>query len=386
MRSLINMNNEDLLKLALEYHKLGWSIIPIPYRKKKPPALKSWKPYQVKRAGEDTIRKWISNEPKNIAVVFGKASGGLACRDFDSEQSYHNWAKEHPELAAILPTVRTSRGYHVYFKSYVEAIKTFDDGEYRGKGYCLLPPSIHPSNAVYQWVIKPNGEIPKLTLQQFGIDDFTEEKEELEETEDTEDSEAIKGGVVVYENLNSKLQDYVNNAIACTLPNKEGYRNFLIFQFCRELKGCSEFEKYKAGQLKPLVKRWYEQALPIIGTKSFDETWADFCYGWPRVKYPKGSEVLKIAVKNAMNGKTILEAENNYETPEIKLLVRICYELQKLQQNEPFWLSEKDGAKILGVSKPTIGKWLAMFEADGIIKKVKEYTSKEATRYKFIAK
>ena len=120
--------------------------------------------------------------------------------------------------------------------------------------------------------------------------DFTEEREdseEIEEREDIEDSEAIRL-VVVVENIDDEIKKYINTAIKCTLPGKEGYRNFLIFQFCRWLKGNPDFEKLTAGQLKPLVKMWYEQALSTIGTKVFDETWADFCYGWKKVKYPKG--------------------------------------------------------------------------------------------------
>jgi predicted transcriptional regulator len=66
--------------------------------------------------------------------------------------------------------------------------------------------------------------------------------------------------------------------------------------------------------------------------------------------------------------------------------VRLCYELQALQKTEPFWLSENDGALILGVTRPTIGKWLCMLEADGVIKKTEKHTAIKAARYKFIAK
>lgn len=93
-----------------------------------------------------------------------------------------------------------------------------------------------------------------------------------------------------------------------------------------------------------------------------------------------------IAIQNAMNTNKPLAAEELYQMPEIKLLVRLCYKLQKLQKNEPFWLSENDGALIFGVTRPTIGKWLNMLEADGIIRKVKEYTASTARRYKFIVK
>jgi len=304
---------------------------------------------------------------------------------------YGLWEKNHPELAKILPIVQTARGMHVYFRQkQLEGIKKLSAGELRcSRCYCLLPPSLHPEGSTYQWLKPPNGELPELSPKDFDMTDFTEEADETDDIEDREDSEDIevirKGGVVV-EKLDFKIQNYVNTAIKCTLPGKRGYRNFLIFQFCRWLKGCSEFEKCQAGQLKPLVRLWHEKALPRIGTKPFDDTWADFCYGWTKVKYPKGNGALKTATQNALNAKNTLAAEELYETPEAKLLVRLCYELQALQKTEPFWLSENDGALIFGVTRPTIGKWLSMLEADSVIKKTGEHTATKAARYKFIAK
>lgn len=403
-------NENTLLKAALEYHQCGWCIFPVVHGTKKKPCIK-WKKYQQQRPDENTIRGWFNGGKKNIAVVFGKVSGGLACRDFDTMPEYELWAGNHPDLAKILPTVQTARGRHVYFEQkQVEGSKKVSAGELKcSKCYCLLPPSLHPSGSIYQWLIPPNDELPELSLKDFDIADFTEETEEVEETEepdDSEDIEAIKiasvssvssgssvssvssvnDSVIVFENLDVKVKNYVNTAIKCTRPNKEGYRNFLIFQFCRWLKGNAEFEKCQAGQLKPLVRLWHEKALPTIGTKPFDETWADFCYGWTRVKYPKGSGELKIAVEKALNAQKNLAAEELYEISEVKLLVRVCYELQALRKTEPFWLSWNDAALILGVTKPTVGKWLSMLEADGVIKKVAEYTAKRAVRYKFIAK
>jgi len=388
----MSQQNENLvLKAALEYHNQGWCTIPIRAGTKRP-AIRSWEQYQLVRPDVEQLKKWFSCNDNQIAVICGKVSGGLTCRDFDDMDSYEQWANKYPELAKMLPTVQTSRGRHIYFISDLGKIKKLGDGELRGNGYCLLPPSIHPSGSIYQWLIQPNGELPELSLT-----DFTEEAEEREEqhppfiasissASSVSSVSSVKERVIFYENLDEKAQCYVNTAIKHTLPYKKGYRNFLIFLFCRWLKGCVEFEKCKAGQLKPLVRLWHEKALQTIGTKPFDETWADFCYGWTRVKYPKGNGIsLKIAVQNAMKVQNHLAAEGIYEKPEVKLLVRICFELQALQKTEPIWLSESDGALIFNVTRPTIGKWLSMLEADGIIKKVAEHTALLATRYKFIA-
>ena len=191
--------------------------------------------------------------------------------------------------------------------------------------------------------------------------------------------------VVVFESLDVKVQTCITAAIKCTLPNKNGYRHFLIFQFCRWLKAIPDFELCEPRQLKPLVKMWHEQALPTIGTKTFDDTWADFCHGWPRVKYPKGSGSLKIAAITALDQQSHVTAEQEYESDEAKLLIRLCFELQRLQGEQPFWLSCHNAAGVLGVSPPTANKMLEMLVADGVIMMVKNNTATKARRYKFIA-
>jgi hypothetical protein len=90
-------------------------------------------------------------------------SGYLVCRDFDTAEAYLTWASEHRDLAKSLPTVRTGRGYHVYFRSReCTKIKNLGDGELRGNGYCLLPPSRHPSGGTYEWVVPLNGTVPEV--------------------------------------------------------------------------------------------------------------------------------------------------------------------------------------------------------------------------------
>jgi len=415
----VKKDENPMLEKILEYHRRGWSIIPVRYRDKKP-ALTSWKPYQETRADEAKIQKWFS-EKKNAGVLLGKISGGLCCLDFDDMQGYEQWKEANPDFAAKLPTVQTSRGWHVYFRSTLRKTQKLEKLDIKASGYMILPPSVHPDGkTVYAWKIRPNGEIPELTLSDLGIKNFTEEAEDTEDTEDTEDLiasqsllssvssgssvssdsspssvssassvssvKSIRREIVIWEELDDTIQHYVNMAIKCSLPSKKGYRNFLIFQFCRWLKGCPEFEEYAAGPLKPLVRLWHTRALSFIGTQGFDETWADFAYGWKKVKYPRGDGVLKTAVGKALDAQNTLIAEELYEKSEIKLLVRICFELQGLQQKESFWLSWNDAALILGVSPPTAGKWLCMLEADGVLQETKEHTHRKATRYQYVGK
>ncbi|MHC4466183.1 MAG: bifunctional DNA primase/polymerase [Planctomycetota bacterium] len=159
MNRIQKVTNENLLlKEALRYFSYGWCVIPIKPGTKKP-ALKSWKKYQTERPDEKQLRKWFSDNNKSIAVVLGPVSNDLACRDFDTETEYDQWAKDYPDLANLLPTAKTSKGFHVYFEEKIEGRIDIKDaqgnhlGELRGsKHYNLLPPSIHPDGQPYEWV------------------------------------------------------------------------------------------------------------------------------------------------------------------------------------------------------------------------------------------
>jgi Bifunctional DNA primase/polymerase, N-terminal len=157
----------DLLATALGYAARGWSIIAVKGKK----AAGLWKPFQTRTADEPTLRRMFERQATGLAVILGPVSGGLACRDFDDAGAYHRWTAQHPDLAASVPTVKTARGFHVYFRG-LEGFQTLGDGEYRADAghYCLLPPSRHPDGPTYTWLKPiPDGNLPFLDPVQAGL-------------------------------------------------------------------------------------------------------------------------------------------------------------------------------------------------------------------------
>lgn len=128
------------------------SIIPIAKGSKKP--LVYWKPYQEECPSSEEITQWKANFPGcNWAVVTGKISG-VAVLDCDSQEAY-DFAQGKGFPAA--PTVKTGRGYHIYFKHKdgirgLQSVAGRKDIQLKSDGgYVLIPPSIHPSGAAYEW-------------------------------------------------------------------------------------------------------------------------------------------------------------------------------------------------------------------------------------------
>lgn len=155
----VSVQAETMLDHALVYHRRGWSVVPI-RKGAKVPTIR-WQDYQDRQPSEAEIRTWFAHPTDHLggmAVILGDVSGRLYVRDFDEAGMYEAWSDEWPEYASTMPTVKTARGAHVYgilpADSPLKGTIRQKGGELRGDGgIVLLPPSKHPSGAVYEWVV-----------------------------------------------------------------------------------------------------------------------------------------------------------------------------------------------------------------------------------------
>ncbi len=353
--------NNSVLPCALEYHARGWSVIPTAPRSKI--AAGKWKKFQERAADESQIRKWWANgHTYGIAVIFGDVSGGVVCRDFDVQASYDRWAAAHPDLAATLPTVATSRGRHVYFRSDHRGISKFDDGELRGAGYCLLPPSRHPDGPTYRWVVPlPAGPLP--FIADACAAGFLAAPCYTEHTENTSNVCSVSTVCSVYQVDDDRLDSMIRQC----LPTGPGRRNRQVFELARGIKGIPELTRAAMDDLRPIVQRWHTLALPYIQTKEFTETWIDFLRAWPGVKKPKGITMANIMDK-AM--RAMPKAARRYEEEPIRRLVALCRQLGREANGGAFFLSCRTAAGLLGVSHVQANRWLFLLAHDGVIEQI----------------
>ena len=383
--------HNPILDAAFLYHGFGWSLLPIRHATKKP-ACRSWSQYQKQPASLETITGWFRRPGYGLAVVTGPVSGDLFCRDFDELTSYDQWKGRNPDLASTLPTVATSRGRHVYCRAKFGRLQHVDSGELRGgKGYCLLPPSIHPDGMSYRWIIPPTDSIPFVDLLTSGFisqyeTESTERTERTETTEKTEDNRRELTQWVIDEVLtiqNENLDETIERIIVETVPIQYGTRNKAVFQFARRLKAIPALTEAEVEVLRSYARQWHARALPYIRTDPFEETWIDFIYAWPRIKFVAGADPMTEIFSRA-----ITQPDDGwpYEQRELRLLASLCKELQRTAGEGPFYLSCRTAGRLLRVPHLRAWRWMLLLESDKWIQTVEKGSQEKrrATRFRYV--
>jgi hypothetical protein len=390
---------QSIVAAAVDYSARGWSVIPLKGDKR--PAVSTWKTAQLTPAKPADVPAWFGRTrgTEGVGIVLGTVSGGLWARDFDKAGTYERWAAAQPDLARTLPTVQTSRGWHVYGRWAGVRTVAMADGELRGDGaYVVAPPSVHPTGTTYVWTVPlPDGEVPEVDPFTAGLvalakpparpcngeNRANRETERTERTEVTEQpsnraTEAITGTSLVF-------RDDVQAAIKRTTPTQRGKRNECVFRLARALKGLPGLRDLDPKELRPAVKAWHEKALPHIGSPDWGTTWGDFIHAWPRVHTPEGTDALREAMAAAEAAVSPAWAADY--GPEARLLASLCRELQRRAGAAPWFLSCGKAAECVGVDKATASRWFHAFEADAALVVVTKGTkaSGRATRFRYMA-
>lgn len=150
----------DLLDAALEYHDMGFSVIPVIVNKKKPYV--EWTQYQKEKASKDQILEWWNEWPSaGVGIVTGEISNFcvIDLDEYKEEFDMDTALKYFPDSLEV-PTVKTpSGGTHLYF-SLPEDNKSIGGNagkipaiDFRANGnFIIAPPSRNGSGKSYEWV------------------------------------------------------------------------------------------------------------------------------------------------------------------------------------------------------------------------------------------
>ena len=180
-------NPDEIMRLALVYLSLGWSVIPAHFPGKygcscgrseckwpgKHPRL-HWKKYTQQRATEQEVTEWFSDSyyGSNIGVVTGVVSN-LVVVDVDGNDDVTRRRVKSLHLGQTL-TSRTGRGGTHYFYHCEEFVKSrgamLEHVDLKAEGgFVVLPPSLHASGHRYRWLSKTRPvalDVSRLPLSQ----------------------------------------------------------------------------------------------------------------------------------------------------------------------------------------------------------------------------
>jgi hypothetical protein len=392
----------------------------------------------IASADPDRVRSWGRKWPRcNWGLVCGSESG-VVVLDVDPRNNGDVTLAEllrqaggsSRELPRMPRCHSGGGGLHLDFLHPRSAwvVESRQDGLGRGLdvkgdgGVVVLAGSVHPTGTRYLWDVEdhpdrlPLGRMP-VWLRERLVTERTERTEGTELTEETEDIEEDKRRpsvlsvhsvlsvtppsvesppptLPVAENVsapatpaaahpvNPAVGD-VDEAIESTLPTTPGQRNRCVFNLARALRAVPSLADRPASALKGIVRRWHAAALPVLGTKPFEDTWADFARGWGQVRYPRGTGVLAEALAAADAALDPPEAME-YDAPETRRLVRLCRELQRRAGDKPFFLACATAGALLGLDKMTAWRRLDVLVVDGVPAVADAHTPARATRYRYL--
>ena len=193
----------------------------------------------------------------------------------------------------------------------------------------------------------------------------------------TEETEVTKAIASVSSVSSASSVIFPNSCV----PFRKGMRHNCIFNLARHLK--SQYPNSTGLQLKTAFTDWWQQSLPIIGTKDFDESWTDFLVAWGKVMYPAGQALNLISI-----GLPDPSTTNHASIYGIKgaNLLELCIRLDKNQKdnwnNEPFPLSCRVAGDVLGICRNHANQLLTLLTNDGSLELVSKGNTVRANRYR----
>ncbi len=104
---------------------------------------------------------------------------------------------------------------------------------------------------------------------------------------------------------------------------------------------------------------------------------------WLRVKYPRGA-LLSAARERALEDTGTPPEAAQYEDGRNQLLVRICWQLQQMWGDQPFFLDWRTAGRLLDLSHTEAGKRIEMLMEDGLLAIVAAHKQGKSTRYRYI--
>ena len=250
------MADSKFLDAALEYLDLGFAVLILGHKAKKP--VTAHTPNGLDDATRDAAkaREWWELTPKcNVGASLGAPSGGIVVvdvdrKDVDGYETMRDWEMEHGDLPETATCCTPTGGFHLYYKADRHVAPSVNEKlgvDIRGDGsLAVLPPSIHPDTGTeYVWEVPPEGGIAEANDLVYEFIEYVRPKDDGREAgegggEHVDASTFSKGG------RNNKLYK-----MACGLMSQSWPDDAII----------ASIETYNAHAKDPLPKSEVDKLL-----------------------------------------------------------------------------------------------------------------------------
>lgn len=175
---------------------------------------------------------------------------------------------------------------------------------------------------------------------------------------------------------------------AVQLSLKDGLTENCLFAFARALLA---FEATTGIKLRPpdtnsAFTLWWSMAKSLLPADADFEIWRYvFVDARAKARCPLGANVLAEAIHRADTEPLPPQEAERCTSPTIRRLLAVCYYLQILAGDNPFFISVRDAAKITGIKKDTAAAILNGLVQDGFLRLVEKGKSGgvRATRFRY---
>ena len=173
---------------------------------------------------------------------------------------------------------------------------------------------------------------------------------------------------------------------AVSLSLKQEITEYTLFQFARAMKAFEVTTGTKCETGVAFAEWWRtaEGTKKLPPEAQFDEYAFLFEDAYERAKTPLGANVLDAAIKRAKT--QLAPPQANGFSPNIAHLVSVCWQLQLLAGESPFFLSVRSAQQVLAIARPqTASAILTGLVRRGILEVESQGTpgGRRATRYRF---
>src|SRR5205085_137836 len=138
--------------------------------------------------------------------------------------------------------------------------------------------------------------------------------------------------------------------------------------------------------LKEVFQMWHEKASRFLRQGQIrDDYWLEFLAAYKAARIPLGTGVISQAWRLANERPPPPEAIALFASDPPRLAVGVCRELQAIAGPNPFYLSCRTLARLLGhPTHANAARWLQGFCGAGILEEIKKGSGGRASRYRYL--